>query len=262
MKVVPAAGTKGITVTETAPSGWTILSANPQWAKHADPVTYTWLLFDTAGVAPFTITYTLKATDTARGVCDLAGTIRTSAEGLIPTRGDNVLSDGSPVLSQVSCGQGWTPFSLPVDIALSAQGLLDLVRSQGGAPLEVAEWTGTEWRSHPDGVAFNNFQIRPGKGYFLRCASACTITLTGPLLISVVLALQEGWNLVGLPAGSYTAQSVADIVNSQSGGCAEIAQKDGANWTVFSAGSGGDGFAVVSGRGYFIRCSRQSVAEF
>lgn len=261
LDIAAAPGTLGLIVTETIPAAWSISSPNPAYSKETHPV-YKWLYVE-APASPFTITYTLHVPGDASGVLALDGSILTSGDGLVTTAGDSILTDGSSTTVPVALSAGWNLVSLPVQgVSLDAQGLLDLVLSQGGSPLEVARWANGAWNGHPDGSPINNFAIEAGKGYFLKCGTPSTLTFTGPLLLTSSSALSAGWNLIGLPAGSWPAQAVIDRVKGQGGSAEEVDSWEAAAWSQYLDDQGTGNFAAVSGRGYFIRCSGGSSVTF
>ena len=84
----------GVIISETLPSGWTIISSNPQWSKYQSSTnTYKWLQFNSSGVSPFTITYTVSVPEGTTGTYEFSGIINTTTSGELPIEGDTYISD-------------------------------------------------------------------------------------------------------------------------------------------------------------------------
>jgi len=84
----------GVILSETLPSNWTIISSNPEWLKYLPSTnTYKWVKYNSSGVAPFTITYTVSVPESATGTYDFSGTIFTTKSGELPIEGDTSISD-------------------------------------------------------------------------------------------------------------------------------------------------------------------------
>jgi uncharacterized repeat protein (TIGR01451 family) len=52
-----------------------------------------------------------------------------------------------------------------------AQSLLDRFNSEGNFCSEVDRWLNGGWDAHADGLPFNDFDIAPDQGYFIKCSS-------------------------------------------------------------------------------------------
>ena len=84
----------GVIISETLPSNWAIISANPGWLKYQPSTnTYKWVKFNSSGVSPFTITYTVSVPADAEGTYEFTGTIFTTKSGELPIQGDTSISD-------------------------------------------------------------------------------------------------------------------------------------------------------------------------
>jgi hypothetical protein len=80
--------------------------------------------------------------------------------------------------------------------------------------------------------------------------------------------LEPGYNLISLPvspASSYTAESLAQLINSQSGTCTAVVAYVNGAYVTHPTGSTQDVFDVSVGKGYFVRvnaASRLSISGF
>ena len=117
--------------------------------------------------------------------------------------------------------------ALPIDslVSYTAQAVLDQINAQGGNCSEVDRWLNGGWDAHINSLPFNDFAVELGKGYFLKCVASSQWTFDGHAVTAgVPLALQPGWNLVGVPfpPAGYTAQSLLDAIAGQGGACSEV----------------------------------------
>jgi hypothetical protein len=73
---------------------------------------------------------------------------------------------------------GWNHISLPLDplTPYTAEGVCIEIISQGGDVAEIDRWYASGWDGHICGLPFNDFDVEIGKGYFVKSASACTVT--------------------------------------------------------------------------------------
>jgi hypothetical protein len=72
---------------------------------------------------------------------------------------------------------GWNLIGLPYpDTGYTAQSLLDDINSQGGACSEIDRWLNSGWDAHIDELPFNDFDINPHAGYFIKCSQASSFT--------------------------------------------------------------------------------------
>lgn len=75
---------------------------------------------------------------------------------------------------------GWTLISIPSGVSFLAEELGDAINGQGGTCTEIYRWHTGGWDSHLIDLPFNDFPIEAGAGYFVRCNSASTFTVTMP----------------------------------------------------------------------------------
>lgn len=73
---------------------------------------------------------------------------------------------------------GWNLVGIPYGINYTAESAAQEIISQGGVCSEVDRWYAAGWDSHIVGLPFNNFDLEPGNGYFLRCDSSGTWSIT------------------------------------------------------------------------------------
>ena len=86
----------GVIISETLPSNWTIISANPNYSKHQPSTnTYKWLQLNSSGISPFTITYTVSVPEGTTGTYEFSGKINTSTSGEVSIEGDTSISNNT-----------------------------------------------------------------------------------------------------------------------------------------------------------------------
>jgi len=166
----------------------------------------------------------------------------------------------SPVTYTLHFNTGWNLIALPLNplTPFSAQSLLNTINDHGGSCIEVNRWFNGGWDGHIGGAPFNDFDIEPGVGYFIRCSDASDWTMTGMALSEgVSVQLLPGWNLIGIPypATGYVAESVLDDIVSQSGACSDINRWYNGGWDGHIYEAPFNNFGVVPDQGYFVRCS-------
>jgi hypothetical protein len=165
---------------------------------------------------------------------------------------------------------GYTLIALPVLPAspLTAEALAQRINACGGTCASVIQYDGGAFATHPAGTAVNNFSLAPGTGYFVRCAAASTAWLRGYRLgaASAAIPLASGYNLIGLPIepaapGKYTAESAGQEINAQGGGVTQVIAYDSATgqFVTHPIGTAISNFTLELGRGYFIRCAKESL---
>lgn len=69
---------------------------------------------------------------------------------------------------------GWNLIAIPYTTTLTAKALGQSINAQGGQAQEVVQWHAGGWVSHIVGLPFNDFPIRPGRGYFVRTGRPIT----------------------------------------------------------------------------------------
>ncbi len=163
---------------------------------------------------------------------------------------------------------GYTLVALPLDPALPAMKAADLLQSvlASGIPCtRILRFTGSGYDVYTDAGAGNNFDVKAGEGYFLRCSLPGSWQVTGRRFAaaSVPLALETGYNLIGLPLepfplDRYTASAVLAEVASDGGEATRMLRFNGSGYTVYTSAGIGVNFAMLPGEGYFIRCSKPS----
>jgi len=156
--------------------------------------------------------------------------------------------------------EDWNLLALPLQPSApyTAQSLLDQINNQGSVCTEVVHWLNSAWDGYRDGLGFNNFEIVPGEGYFIQCASGGTWTTEGSLFTeSIPLELAAGWNLVGIPfpGSGHTAQELLDDINDQGSACSEVGRWVNGAWETHMDGNQTSNFSINPERGYFIRCA-------
>ena len=68
---------------------------------------------------------------------------------------------------------GWNLVGFPYpEQGYKAEGILDAVNAQGGNCSEIDHWVNGGWLSHLLGFTFNDFDILPTEGYFIRCSAS------------------------------------------------------------------------------------------
>ncbi len=77
----------------------------------------------------------------------------------------------------ISLQPGWNLVALPHPPSeYTAQSWLEGITSQGGACSEIDRWQNGGWNSFINGLPFNNFDIEPNRGYFIRCSRPSSFT--------------------------------------------------------------------------------------
>ena len=83
------------------------------------------------------------------------------------------LQEGVPL----DLSSGWNLVGIPYPSSgYTAQSLLDAINAQGGSCSEINRWENGSWTAHIDGLPFNNFDIQPTEGYFVKCSSPSLFT--------------------------------------------------------------------------------------
>ena len=156
---------------------------------------------------------------------------------------------------------GWNLITLPLDpiTPYTAQSALTEISVQGGNCTEMDRWSNGAWDPHLIVLpGINNFGMDMGKGYFLKCLQSSTWTVNGNSSY-LTLPLSTGWNLVGIPTGTFTAQGILTEINAQGGNCVEIDRWSNGAWDPHLIVLPGiNNFNKESWRGYFLKCSQSS----
>ncbi|MBI4743244.1 MAG: hypothetical protein HY776_00160, partial [Actinobacteria bacterium] len=136
-------------------------------------------------------------------------------------------------IASIQLYKGWNSIALPINPStpLTAQSLLDLINPQGGDVTQIAKWDKEtqSWIIHINNLPINNFEIKPGEGYFIKSNKNSQFNLTGTSISSSIqISFFKNWNLAGVPypVNKYTAQTLLDEINSQGGNATLIAKWD------------------------------------
>lgn len=184
--------------------------------------------------------------------------------------GDQLYSDYGNIASATTFvshtfqfSPGWSLITLPSlpATAYDAETFLRAINLQDGNCVEIDQWMNGGWNSHSLGLPFGLFPITLGESYFVRCTSESSLILEGsPVTSGVTLALNPGWNLVGMPYPSqgYTAQGLLDAIKLQGGACPEIDRWVNGGWESHLDGLPFANFDILPFEGYFVRCSQAS----
>ncbi len=261
VNVNPVPGASGLILTETLPAGWTVVSANPPVNKYiASTNSYKWLGFS----SPFTLSYTVSVPSGTTGTYEISGLLHTSLDDVSVT-GDQYITDYQPGTDvQIFLTAGWNLIALPVQpsVTYTAESFLNLLNSYGAQATEIDRWYNSTWQGYIAGYPFNNFNIEIGKGYFIKCGASATITITGTEITNTSISFANGWNLIGIPSGTYTAQGVLDKIRANAGNATEINRWINSTWDGHLDGLPFNNYNIDAWRGYFIRNTQSSVCDF
>jgi hypothetical protein len=171
----------------------------------------------------------------------------------------------------VPLAAGYTLIALPLDPGpMTAEDLVRQIGEAGGACSAVIAYDAERgaFVTHPAGTAVENMAIEVGHGYFVRCGQAGVWRARGRLFGAqrVAIPLKAGYNLVGLPLepwpiGKYTAEAAGVQINVQpSGRATQIVRYDESSglFVTHPIGTALENFTLALGRGYFVRCTRDS----
>lgn len=192
-----------------------------------------------------------------------AATAGTSCPAAVDTANDTpapaIVLGASPCpdLHQLALQESWNLISLPVAPAspYTAGGVCQEIGRQGGALVEIDRWQAGGWDGHVCGLPANDFPVELGVGYFMNSAANSLWTIGGgPVTSPAPLALQSGWNAIGVPhSNAYTAASLcAEIVN-QGVDALEVDRWVAGGWQGHVCGLPFGNFAIEIGQGYFVR---------
>lgn len=164
--------------------------------------------------------------------------------------------------------EGWNYIAFPikpVNFATASDLIKDIV-NKGGYVTTVSVWDGDRWQEFSQrGVKkFGfNFNILPGKAYFLKAEKPLKWTVFGDPIQPQELSaysLDPGWNGVGIIAPNLTAQTVLDSINQGAENATVIDWWWSGDWDLFIKryyDSGqieeyGNNFPILNTRGYMI----------
>jgi hypothetical protein len=162
--------------------------------------------------------------------------------------------------NQIDLQPSWNLISLSVEPSTpyTAESMCDEINAQGGIATIIQSWDGSGWQAHECGQPFGDFDIETDRGYFVYCNGASTWTMAGSAVSALTVSLASGWNLIGVPIGSYSAESMCDEINTQGGSATVIQNWDGSGWQPHQCGQPFGDFFIESDRGYFVRCTAPS----
>jgi hypothetical protein len=158
----------------------------------------------------------------------------------------------------LSLASGWNLVAFDLQTSLSAQGVLDQVNAQGGNGQEIDAWQNGTWVAHFNNLAFNNFAVENGRGYFIRAGKSSRVSFSGaPITQPMSVTLNAGWNLIAIQGSgtTYTAQTLLDAINAQGGACDQVARWSMGSWVTHLGGLPFNDFALAPDAGYFVRCA-------
>jgi len=165
---------------------------------------------------------------------------------------------------------GWNLLTLPLQppggIAHARDLLAALTGASGGATAEIATWAGSSWLtalSVPGGVP-TDLPLTLGQGFFLYSDAPAALVVTGTLpLAPPQLALQTGWNLIGLPttmsAAGGTASGLLRSLGAAGLAPVEVATWLGASWQVTLPGDPPSQMDLSPTSGYFVYLSSSGI---
>ncbi|MBI4036031.1 type II secretion system protein [Candidatus Daviesbacteria bacterium] len=113
-----------------------------------------------------------------------------------------------------------------------------------------------------DGCQNNTSPVTVGMAFFINADGSSNSQIQGVQAVQTKISLLSGYtgiSFAAVPASINKAKTLLNAINTGCTGCAtQIFQLEGASFSVFSVGGGGDGFAISPGIGYMI-FSRQSL---
>jgi len=157
---------------------------------------------------------------------------------------------------------GWNLIAIPGNPqpAQSAESLGRLINNAGGHVTAVLSWDGSGWQTHQVGLPFGDFTIWSATGYFVYSTRPSQFTITGIRpLDEAFISLQAGWNLIGVPFGSYTAESMLQDIRRQGGNATSVLRWDGSGWQAHQIGLPFGDFNIEHDQGYFVYATQSSV---
>jgi hypothetical protein len=136
----------------------------------------------------------------------LSGYVTQSGSGSPPSIVTMSKGGTGGTTNQINFKTGWNMFSLPLDATINS----DYIRSQCGSTNKI-------WNYNPVSQLYEEaIQILPGKGYWFKVNSVCTVSVTGSDVQSIP-GLKVGWNQVGTFSQTVTFNTVKGNCNVLSG---------------------------------------------
>jgi len=173
----------------------------------------------------------------------------------------------TPTSADVLLTNGYTLIALPLEPAapMKAADMIQSIAASGLDCTRVLRFNGSGYDVYTSAGVGTNFDVRPGEGYFVRCADAGTWHAPGLRFeaASAPITLVEGYNLVGLPVepsstDRYPAATVIAEIAAQSGEATRILRFNGTGYDVYTSAGIGVNFTLRLGEGYFLRCAKSS----
>ncbi len=173
----------------------------------------------------------------------------------------------------ISLLAGWNLITLTAlpGKPLTAEGLLQEIKKQGGEATTVSSLENGFWKSYiirgENNYSLSDFLIEPGKAYFVKALKPSAFSFAGQNFVAPVkLKLSSGWNAVGFPVMSkqyakpYTVSQLFGDLNSRQAGADTAARWEFGLWDTFvnkdSQGYGED-FDIQSNRGYILKVEKE-----
>jgi len=164
---------------------------------------------------------------------------------------------------------GWNLVSFPIisENIKTAKQLLTYIASNDGYATHVVTYTEGKWQiySQRGDISYSeDFNILPGKGYFVRVHKETYMSVSGNKFSeSLPLDLEVGWNLIGIvsPGKEYTAGSLIDGVVTGGIGADTVTKWDSGMYENYIKEGGlayGQDFKIFEIGGYFIRVKENS----
>jgi hypothetical protein len=143
-----------------------------------------------------------------------------SGEAIVPWAGVKVelVADSNSVTYELFEGWNFISFPFKPKSIVSAKDLINDITATGGYVTTISVWDGNAWDEYSqrgETEYGHDFALEAGRAYFILSHQNSTWTVAGePLDENFKLTLYPGWNGVGIPRGSYTAENVLDQVIS------------------------------------------------
>ncbi|MGB5050743.1 MAG: fibronectin type III domain-containing protein, partial [Caldilineaceae bacterium] len=151
-------------------------------------------------------------------------------------------------------GTGWNFVTLPQQPVVSykaSQLCSDLMRSNGGLPVEVLRWESGGWNGYVCGVNANDFALDVNSGYFVRNAGANSWAMAGDPIPAAPPTVVNGWNAISSRGSANASDLCAAVVSPWQG--LEVNRWFAGGWDGHICGRPFNDFASPSGQGYFFK---------